>query len=130
MTDLSLFRWSEFQTNPGEHYNNFAMGASQFVNDVLVRPLLSSGGGGGVVLQFDSPVANINWSSEQTTVVQLRNGVHFQGQIVLVTCSIGVLQKNEVTKCVQGSISKVDFIFLFSRTPYSLRNYRAVSATP
>jgi spermine oxidase len=84
MTDLSLFRWSEFQVNSGELYNNFKQGASSFVHNVLANPPES--------ITCNSPVENIDWSCNNWVKIQTRNGQQYFAQCVLVTCSIGILK--------------------------------------
>lgn len=86
MNDVSLYRWSEFQVNPGEHYNNFARGAQPLVDEVLVdfhHPFII----------YNSPVRNINWETGSRQVkVTTEEGTTYLANTVLVTVSVGVLQ--------------------------------------
>lgn len=86
MSELSLFRWSEFQVNGGELYNNFKYGASAFVENVLVGQLPLH------VINCNCPVENINWEDKDCAKITLRNGKLIKGQTVIVTFSIGVLK--------------------------------------
>lgn len=91
MNDVSLYRWSEFEVNPGEHYNNFANGAQNFIDEVL----LGEGGPDAPHVIYNCPVNNINWDSTSSKVkVTTRNGLVYLAETVLVTLSIGVLKAN------------------------------------
>ncbi|CAL8125884.1 unnamed protein product [Orchesella dallaii] len=87
MNDVSLYRWSEFEVNPGEHYNNFRKGAQSFVNEVLVGDILHS------FILYNSPVKNIAWN-DSGVIITTKDGSSFSAQTTLVTCSIGVLKSN------------------------------------
>ncbi|ODN03764.1 Spermine oxidase [Orchesella cincta] len=87
MNDVSLYRWSEFEVNPGEHYNNFRRGAQSFVDEVLVGDILQS------YIMYNCPVQNIQWNDSGVTITT-KNGSSFCAQTTLVTCSIGVLKSN------------------------------------
>jgi len=89
MSELSLFRWSEYKANGAHVYRNFTRGAQNFVNEILVNsgPLNSK-------ILFKTPVKVIDWSED---IVKLTSDAaeHFQCSSVLVTCSMGVLKENE-----------------------------------
>lgn len=97
MTELSLFRWSEFQVNSGELYNNFKKGAWSFIDSAFLAKF-------GDKIRCHSPVENIAWSPnhdergvDNFVKITCRNNQRFKASCVLVTCSIGVLKKHKDT---------------------------------
>lgn len=94
MQNVSLYRWSEFEVNPGEHYNNFAKGAQSFVDEVLLGRTKDASLESHIF--YNSPVDNISWKPEGQGPVKVTtsNGKIFYATSVLVTCSIGVLKSN------------------------------------
>jgi spermine oxidase len=93
MSDLSLYRWSEFDVCRGEHYNNFLEGASSFINNVLGASLPKE------IIKLNCPVANISWGSNNSDNIEVvtEDNKSFFAHCVLVTCSIGVLKANQET---------------------------------
>ena len=87
MSDLSLFRWSEFKINDGGLHNNFKVSADQFIQEAF-RDSISS-----PRLKLNTNVVKIHWNTEKNMVqVVTESGETFTSRTVLITLSIGVLQ--------------------------------------
>jgi len=95
MANLSLYRWSEFEVCPGEHYNNFKEGASSFIDNVLVKSIPSE------AIKLHSQVIEIFWNKPKSLTdrdrdlveIHTKDGRVYYTRCVLVTCSIGVLKE-------------------------------------